>query len=152
MTFLYSWDRPETGWPFLPVRLPGCQQARIAGPLGFVDQFADALVEHVLVHPAARKRIQGQDVAHDAELVEVLLPACLLGLFLPGTAAALGWVLAWLARYVLGVVRLLPIGYSNSSSGGIVAAVAALFFAGIFVMLALSQAHDGTEGLTDELD
>ena len=30
----------------------------------------------------------------------------LLGLFLPGTAAALGWVLAWLARYVLGVVRL----------------------------------------------
>ena len=50
-----------------------------------------------------------------------------------------------------GVVRLLPVDYSTSS-GGVVAAVAALFFTVIFVMLALSQAHDGTEGLTDELD
>ena len=52
----------------------------------------------------------------------------------------------------LGVVRLLPVDYSTSSSGGVIAAVAALFFTVIFVMLALSQAHDGTEGLADELD
>ena len=58
----------------------------------------------------------------------------------------------WCIATALGVVRLLPIGYSNSSSGGVVGAVAALFFAAIFVMLALAQAHDGLEGLTDELD
>lgn len=58
----------------------------------------------------------------------------------------------WCIATAPGIVRLLPLDYSNSSSGGVVAAVAALFFTGIFVLLALSQAHDGTEGLTDELD
>lgn len=58
----------------------------------------------------------------------------------------------WCIATALGVVRLLPIGYSNSSSSGVIGAVAALFFAAIFVMLALAQAHDGLEGLTDELD
>ncbi len=58
----------------------------------------------------------------------------------------------WCIATALGVVRLLPIDYGSSSGGGVVSAVAALFFAGIFVMLALAQAHDGLEGLTDELD
>ena len=58
----------------------------------------------------------------------------------------------WCIAPALGVVRLLPVDYSTSSSGGVIAAVAALFFTAIFVMLALSQAHDGTEGLADELD
>ena len=57
----------------------------------------------------------------------------------------------WCIATVLGVVRLLPVDYSTSS-GGVIAAVAALFFTVIFVMLALAQAHDGLEGLTDELD
>ena len=34
------------------------------------------------------------------------LVLCLTGLFLPGVGAAFGWILAWLARYVLGVVHL----------------------------------------------
>ena len=34
------------------------------------------------------------------------LVLCLAGLFLPGVGAAFGWILAWLARYVLGVVHL----------------------------------------------
>ena len=34
------------------------------------------------------------------------LALCLAGLFLPGVGAAFGWILAWLARYVLGVVHL----------------------------------------------
>ena len=58
----------------------------------------------------------------------------------------------WCIATAPGVLRLLPIGYSNSSSGGVIGAVAALFFAALFVMLALAQAHDGLEGLTDELD
>lgn len=58
----------------------------------------------------------------------------------------------WCIATALGVVRLLPVDYSTSSSGGVIAAVAALFFTAIFVMLALAQAHDGTEGLADELD
>ena len=58
----------------------------------------------------------------------------------------------WCIATALGVVRLLPVDYSTSSSGGVITAVAALFFTVIFVMLALSQAHDGLEGLTDELD
>lgn len=57
----------------------------------------------------------------------------------------------WCIATALGVVRLLPVDYSTSS-GGVIAAVAALFFTAIFVMLALAQAHDGTEGLSDELD
>ena len=58
----------------------------------------------------------------------------------------------WCIATALGVVRILPVDYSTSSSGGVIAAVAALFFTAIFVMLALAQAHDGTEGLADELD
>jgi hypothetical protein len=58
------------------------QQARIGRPLGLGDQLADAVVEHIFMHPAAGKGIQGQHVTHDAELVEVILPAALLGLFL----------------------------------------------------------------------